>query len=429
MTTHTITLARHTAQVVGLMGVLVLGTWDSYGTEQLLLRHGPEWDGLAIDATFHNTPNDEGVTVLADTDGLVTVPPEACMRASKYATITIRGVQDGVQRISCNLPYMVLDHAQVPGANSTATPSENAQALAQMQTLRDSAVTAKTAAKQAQQAAETAKTDAEAAQTAAGGSADAAAASAADAKKTLESIPDDYSTLSGKVDDNTSGIRELKEDKLDKPNNPVVGQFLRVKSISDTGEIVLETMAGGVGGGLPNGGTVGQVLAKKSDADGDAEWADMESEEVTADNITQALGYTPRKAWYVNVTPGNPTTADKTAAEIWKAYQDGYSVFAKVVVDDLYPFTLPLVLPMGAETFGFATVGQLSKDSTPMTVFLAYNTGEWKFFTCEIAPSNAIPTALKNPNALTVKIGSTTVTYDGSVAETVEIADGSEVRY
>ena len=33
MTTHTIALARHTAQVVGLMGVLVLGTGDSYGTE------------------------------------------------------------------------------------------------------------------------------------------------------------------------------------------------------------------------------------------------------------------------------------------------------------------------------------------------------------------------------------------------------------
>lgn len=152
MTTHTITLARHTAQVVGLvdlMGVLVLGTWDSYGTEQLLLRPGPEWDGLAIDATFHNVPNDEGVTVLADTDGLVTVPPEACMRASKYATITFRGVQDGVQRISCNLPYMVLDHAQVPGANSTATPSENAQALTQMQGLRDGAVDAKNQAEAA----------------------------------------------------------------------------------------------------------------------------------------------------------------------------------------------------------------------------------------------------------------------------------------
>lgn len=171
MTTHTITLTRHTAQVVGLMGVLVLGTWDSYGTEQLLLRHGPEWEGLAIDATFHNTPSDKGVTVLADTDGLVTVPPEACMRASKYATITFRGVQDGVQRISCNLPYMVLDHAQVPGANSTATPSENAQALAQMQDLRDGAVDAKRHAEAARDAAAGSAAQAEAQKTAAAKSA------------------------------------------------------------------------------------------------------------------------------------------------------------------------------------------------------------------------------------------------------------------
>lgn len=44
------------------------------------------------------------------------------------------------------------------------------------------------------------------------------------------------------MDENTSGMGKLKEDKLDKPNNPVVGQFLRVKSISDTGEIALETV-------------------------------------------------------------------------------------------------------------------------------------------------------------------------------------------
>lgn len=182
MTTHSITLARHTAQVVGLMGVLVLGTWDSYGTEQLLLHHGPEWEGLAIDATFHNTPNDEGVTVLADTDGLVTVPPEACMRASKYATITFRGVQDGVQRISCNLPYMVLDHAQVPGANSTATPSENAQALAQMQDLRDGAVDAKRHAEAARDGAANSTTAAAASEKAAASSAVAAAGSAAQAE-------------------------------------------------------------------------------------------------------------------------------------------------------------------------------------------------------------------------------------------------------
>jgi hypothetical protein len=231
MTTHTITLTRHTAQVVGLMGVLVLGTWDSYGTEQLLLRHGPEWEGLAIDATFHNVPNDEGVTVLADTDGLVTVPPEACMRASKYATITFRGVQDGVQRISCSLPYIVLDHAQVPGANSTATPSENAQALAQMQDLRDGAVDAKnqaeaarddaarsavaakeyetnagqsaTAAKTAQSAAETAKAGAETAQKAAASSASSASTSASTA--TTQAAAANSSATTAKASEEAAG--------------------------------------------------------------------------------------------------------------------------------------------------------------------------------------------------------------------------------
>ena len=231
MTTHTITIARHTAQVVGLMGVLVLGTWDSYGTEQLLLRHGPEWEGLAIDATFHNVPNDEGVTVLADTDGLVPVPPEACTQPSKYATITFRGVQDGVQRISCNLPYMVLDHAQVPGANSTATPSENAQALAQMQDLRDGAVDAKnqaeaarddaarsavaakeyetdagqsaTAAKTAQSAAETAKAGAETAQKAAASSASSASTSASTA--TRQAAAAKSSAMAAKASETTAG--------------------------------------------------------------------------------------------------------------------------------------------------------------------------------------------------------------------------------
>lgn len=45
------------------------------------------------------------------------------------------------------------------------------------------------------------------------------------------------------------------------------------------------------------------------------------------------------------------------------------------------------------------------------------------------ANKTTVPTALKNPNALTIKIGSTTVTYDGSTAQTVTIADGSEVAY
>lgn len=48
-----------------------------------------------------------------------------------------------------------------------------------------------------------------------------------------------------------------------------------------------------------------------------------------------------------------------------------------------------------------------------------------------VKPSDVptVPTALKNPKALTIQIGGTTVTYDGSAAQTVTIADGDEVSY
>ena len=53
----------------------------------------------------------------------------------------------------------------------------------------------------------------------------------------------------------------------------------------------------------------------------------------------------------------------------------------------------------------------------------------WSTMFTTLAEKTDIPSELPNPNALTIKIGSTTVTYDGSAAKTVEIADGSEVSY
>ena len=58
--------------------------------------------------------------------------------------------------------------------------------------------------------------------------------------------------------------------------------------------------------------------------------------------------------------------------------------------------------------------------------------GGWTFVATTLAEKEdipTVPTALKNPNALTIKIGSNTVTYDGSTAQTVTIADGTEVSY
>ena len=115
----------------------------------------------------------------------------------------------------------VAEESAADAANSAtaAQESENNAGLS-----ATAAANAEAAAKQAQNAAETAKADAETAKTAAGNSADAAANSAADAKKTLESIPADYSKLSGKVNDNTSGISELKED-LVKASNGIVNDI------------------------------------------------------------------------------------------------------------------------------------------------------------------------------------------------------------
>lgn len=106
---------------------------------------------------------------------------------------------------------------QADAAKESATGAANSASAAQESETNagqaaTAAANAAVAAKQAQNAAETAKADAEAAKATAGSSADAAANSAADAKKTLESIPEDYSTLSGKVDENTSGISQLKEE-------------------------------------------------------------------------------------------------------------------------------------------------------------------------------------------------------------------------
>lgn len=157
---------------------------------------------------------------------------------------------------------------------------------------------------------------------------------------------------------------------------------------------------------------------------------------VTSTNIANALGYTPRKAWYVNITGTfNEPIGDKTPAEIYQAYTEGYAVYAVVQIANLLggtPFTLPLVSIVSVDgsykvCFSASAEPHLAGDAI-VGITVTWDQ-KWYLFMSEIARTNNIPTALKNPNALTIKIGSTTVTYDGSSAQTVEIADGTEVSY
>lgn len=166
------------------------------------------------------------------------------------------------------------------------------------------------------------------------------------------------------------------------------------------------------------------------------------SGDVTATAIETALGYKPVNAFYVTVTPassGDQTTgtADKTDAEIYAAYAAGSAVFCRVASEGHFfghPATLPIFAAVkDGDNYMFAFCGSGAPRSgtgdAAVTVTVTRNQHNWYVFYDALAKKTDIPTALKSPNALTLKLGGTTVVYDGSAAKTFEIPDGTEVSY
>lgn len=139
--------------------------------------------------------------------------------------------------------------------------------------------------------------------------------------------------------------------------------------------------------------------------------------------------------FYVTVTQGDnySVTADKTAEEVYKAYAAGYAVYAITKFPGMdVPFVLPLVSAVGMRDMillGFAALSSLSSIAAPNYPVVAYNGAnrKWTAWIGTLARASdipTIPTALKNPNALNIKIGDTTTSYDGSAAKTVKIPEG-----
>lgn len=130
---QTVTLSGYKASVQGAQ-YLRLGTWDSYGIEQLQIVPGPEWTGLVIKAVFVTAAGTTPVVV--PDSGLINVPPEATAQAlgvESPGMIVFSGVTSGVQRITCNLLYLVSDHAPIDGTAPEPTPDEWAQFVAMVQ--------------------------------------------------------------------------------------------------------------------------------------------------------------------------------------------------------------------------------------------------------------------------------------------------------
>lgn len=182
--------------------------------------------------------------------------------------------------------------------------------------------------------------------------------------------------------------------------------------------------------------------------------ANGDNANVTKDAVVGALGFTPistddvpvkkvngatgevKSTFYVTVTPtgsGYAATADKTAAEVYEAYAAGYAVYAVVKFASVTaPFELPLVAAAPFfETFvlGFGALGSLDPTAKPQYPTAAYTGTAWMAWLGTLARSSdipTIPTALKNPYALNIKIGNSTTSYDGSAEKTVEIPEGTD---
>ena len=131
-----------------------------------------------------------------------------------------------------------------------------------------------------------------------------------------------------------------------------------------------------------------------------------------------------KSTFYVTVTQGDnyTATADKTAEEVYAAYAAGYAVYAIVNLSSL---SEPLILPMTAVLKDSSQVMLAFITLTEFRVVYAqYSGSAWFVATATLAYSDDIPTIpeyLPNPNALNIKIGDTTTSYDGSAAKTVEI--------
>lgn len=124
---HEITLTGYSAVYTGRKGQLVLGTAGSYGIEALHLVYGVGWEGRTVSVIF--TLGGATVKVLADSAGDVQVPPEATASAG-MGTVTILGVDETSQRISVDVPYLVLAHAPVQGSDPDPTPDQWQQYVA-----------------------------------------------------------------------------------------------------------------------------------------------------------------------------------------------------------------------------------------------------------------------------------------------------------
>lgn len=163
-----------------------------------------------------------------------------------------------------------------------------------------------------------------------------------------------------------------------------------------------------------------------------------------------------KSAWYVTVTTNdnNGYSADKTPPEIMAAVNDGYAVYCNITINR-FPSTLPLFIHNNIISVfsgaGGVVLGRVDLAGFPAQYLTVAITGSEVYVEQEFlarkndiptevsafendagyltehqdltayAKKTDIPTALKNPYALTINVDGADTAYDGSAAKAVAV--------
>lgn len=132
------------------------------------------------------------------------------------------------------------------------------------------------------------------------------------------------------------------------------------------------------------------------------------------------------EVYYIDLEGSYPNyTCPVAMADIKAAYEAGNVLTCRCALGQ-YTATLPLFVPMpSADTWIFSGSGALTAmDFAAQSLTIAIVNGNVQASQTYLATKGNIPRKLPNPNALTITSGDTTVTYDGSTPENIDIPAG-----
>lgn len=164
------------------------------------------------------------------------------------------------------------------------------------------------------------------------------------------------------------------------------------------------------------------------DLTGDSVTPEQLAQGTTAHNAAgeQITGTYTAEVFYIDLEGNYPNyTCPVEMADINAAYEAGKVLKCRCAMG-MYTATLPLFIPVPElGRWIFSGSGELADMGFPAQTFTVAVTG------LGVQASNAklatTEDKLPNPNALTIKTSSDTVSYDGSEAKTMEIADAGEL--